>query len=552
MHNDETLTFLSALTEALESRIEGLHAPYYKVDGTIIGPGSQDFTKDYRVFSFNLHGTNAQLIDIPGIEGNEARFKSIIELALKKCHLVCYVTQETKGVEETTLRKIKAYLGKSVEVMGVLNIRELPKKEYDGEDYCGEMKSRIARSALNASHVETGLLKVIPPELYLRTIAVAALPGLCALAWRDNDSTFSEYQDYADNGPVCSSLEKQEKWQNSFLLRASRETLFEASRMKELRDAIEESCRNTPARIRYNALLRLLEAIEDAYLKPMPETVRAFKKLQDNVDIECDRLIERLEDDCFRMQRNMEHAAKNAVYDFLRKEMLENIIHKHIERNVGIDADELNRELQSKEEQLSEGLKKKIVDAIKSVQSDFSNRIAQSTKDWAKDMARSIAALSINVPSFNPDSFDFAEATNMVLSIGGYIWSGSTIGSAFFPVIGTAIGAIVGAIIGGVVVIVGKLLSRNKRITYYKNIARKGFESHCGKVWDAIKGNVTLVSSELSEQIDKLITQVSSKKEAAHKTYEMISHFAKDMRSLADDLKELLSQGEGQATASSP
>lgn len=551
MRNDETLTFLSALTDALESRIECLRTPYYKVDGTIIGNGSQDFTKDYRTYLFNIHGTNAQLIDIPGIEGDETQFKSIIERALKKCHLVCCVTRAVKGFETNTLDKIKSYLGKTVKVMGILNIPENPKKEYDGEDYCSEMENRIAISARNTSNVQSSLLEVIQPELYSRTMAVAALPGLCAIAWRDNDSSFSEYQDYVDNEPVRLSLKRLKRQQDSFLLHASRESLFEVSRMKELRVAIEESCRNTPVRIRYNALLRLRAAIDDAYLKPMPEKIQAFRKHRDNVDIECDRLIGRLEDDSFRMQRNIDHAAQDAVYDFLRKEMLENIIYKHIERNVGINADELNRELQSKEEQLSEGLKQKIVDTIKSVQSDFSNRIAQSTKDWAKDMARNIAALSINVPSFNPDSFDFAEATDMALSIGGYIWSGSTIGSAF-PGIGTAIGAIVGAIIGVIMVLVEKLLSRNKKITLYKNNARKRFEPYCDKVWDAIKDKVALLSNELSEQIDRLIAQVSSKKEAAHKTYEMISHFAKDMRSLSDDLKELLSQGEERTTASSP
>lgn len=536
MQNDAVVQFIADLEAAIESRIAGCRAPYYKVDGTIIGNGSQDFTKEHKVYSFSLHGTRAQLIDIPGIEGEEDRFQEIIRNALKKCHLVCYVARESKGIETNTLERIKAYLGTSVEVMGILNIPENPKKEYKGDDYCGEMANRIGHTAANAPNMETSLLSVIPKELYSRTISVAALPGLCALAWRDGDSTFADSLDFAGNESVSTSLKRLNRQQRSFLLHAAQKDLYRMSRLEELRDAIEESCRDTPVRIRRNAILRLLSAIEEAYLKPMPKKLEAFKRCREKTKVDTDNYIRRLEDDRYQMRRNMEHAAKNAVYDYLRAEMLEKIVYPHIERNKGIQTVALNDELESRKESLSKGVKEAVFDAVKKTQEDFQGRIQKSTESWADDMAKYMAELSVSVPTFDAEAFDWKEAGGWALAIGGYAMTGAWLGSVF-PGLGNVLGGFIGALVGLIVKVVEFFMSDAKKISRAKAKAQEAFENTAWNIWDKVKTSVANVSEALYAETGKLMERATAKKEAAKTTYEVISRFAKEMRSLSESIR---------------
>ena len=537
MQNDAVLQFLSFLENAISSRIAGFRAPYYKVDGTIIGNGSQDFTKEYKAYSFTLHGTKAQLIDIPGIEGDEKRFGSIIRDALKKCHLVCYVARESKGIETNTLERTREYLGSTVEVMGILNIPENPKKEYAGNDYRGEMQERIDCVAANAKNLETSLLSVIPKDLYARTISVAALPGLCALALRDGDSTFADSLDFADNEAVSLSLKRLNRQQRSFLLHASSEDLYKISRIGKLRDAISESCRDTPSRIRRNALLRLLSAIDEAYLRQMEGKIVALRRRRDKVAQETDRFVQRLDGDRIQMMSNMEHAAHNAVNDYLREEMLEKIIYRHIERNTGIEKDTLNAELESQKTRLSEGLQESVCQAVKGIQDDFSDRISRSTRSWADDMAKYTAELSVAVPSFDVEAFDWKDVGDWALSIGGYATAGLTIGSTIAPGIGSAIGLIIGALVGIVMKLLPKWIFPEKQKEYWRNKAREKFEETCSSAWKLVEKCVSAHANAQYKSAGELIAKASAKKEAVRQTHETIVHFAKDMQELFDNIK---------------
>lgn len=119
---DKMLAFIDSLIETVKIAPKSKFSVYYNVDGTIIGNGSQDFTKTYKSYEFEINETLTQLIDIPGIEGKESNYIEIIKEALKKAHLVCFVAREAKGIETKTLEKIQSYLGKNVEVLGIHNI----------------------------------------------------------------------------------------------------------------------------------------------------------------------------------------------------------------------------------------------------------------------------------------------------------------------------------------------------------------------------------------------------------------------------------------------
>ena len=109
--------------------LEGLAELNRDADGSIIGDGRPDFTRQTHRYDFCAEGQRFALLDVPGIEGDEKQVKDEIDSAVKKAHAVFYVTSKPtapqKGDEarQGTLEKIKAHLGAQTEVWSLFNKR---------------------------------------------------------------------------------------------------------------------------------------------------------------------------------------------------------------------------------------------------------------------------------------------------------------------------------------------------------------------------------------------------------------------------------------------
>nr|MBP9942727.1 hypothetical protein [Comamonas sp.] len=53
-------------------------AQVHRVDGLIIGTGEADFTKGNTLYPLNYKGKRFQLIDVPGIEGDESKYAHMV------------------------------------------------------------------------------------------------------------------------------------------------------------------------------------------------------------------------------------------------------------------------------------------------------------------------------------------------------------------------------------------------------------------------------------------------------------------------------------------
>ncbi|PJK08130.1 hypothetical protein CO614_10880 [Lysobacteraceae bacterium NML120232] len=97
-------------------------------DGKIIGNGESDFTRNTSRYEFSVGTRKFVLLDVPGIEGKEEEVISEIMEAVRKAHVVFYVTSETKPPEKGdkgkgTIEKIKEHLGAQTEVYTIYNKR---------------------------------------------------------------------------------------------------------------------------------------------------------------------------------------------------------------------------------------------------------------------------------------------------------------------------------------------------------------------------------------------------------------------------------------------
>lgn len=98
-------------------------------DGDIIGTGRSDYTRDSHGYVFEANGQYFELLDVPGIEGKEARVIDSILGAVKAAHAVFYVTGKAAAPQTSdehrrgTLEKIRSHLGDQTEVWTIFNKR---------------------------------------------------------------------------------------------------------------------------------------------------------------------------------------------------------------------------------------------------------------------------------------------------------------------------------------------------------------------------------------------------------------------------------------------
>lgn len=122
--DDEVVELMAKANEFITKRKE-------LYDGKIIGTGRQDFTQSCIEYQFNQDPEPFTLIDMPGIEGNEGKYETMIMDAVSKAHCVFYVCSAGKLPESGTIAKIRKYLNEQTEVYFLLNER---KNTYRYED----------------------------------------------------------------------------------------------------------------------------------------------------------------------------------------------------------------------------------------------------------------------------------------------------------------------------------------------------------------------------------------------------------------------------------
>ena len=514
---------IDALIKHIKAKQNLENSSYFQVDGCIIGNGSQDFTKSHTSYGLNINGEKAQLIDIPGIEGNEEKFIDIIKNALKKAHLVCYVAREAKGIEETTLQKIKDYMQKNVtEMVGIHNIPLQPQKEYDGDDYIEDITKKFNEANKKNSNIGEKLQSVVPEDMYKDTIGISALPGICALAIHNGKTSFAAPEKFPNNSAVAESLKTLRREQRTFLSRASDVDLLKVSLLNKLRNVIIDSCNNAPERIKKASLIRLSKLLQDDYLADITKQKTAIGEFRNKIQKRTNSLRDNIGNARDQLKRNMEHSVKNTVYDFFYQDILEKIIYPHIERHVKIDEDILNRELKSEQSRLNKKMSDDIQNAITSSSKDFAERIQNYVSDYQRGMMLDFQNISLELPEFNAESFDFKQLGSAAMTIGSYAISGFAIGNAF-PGIGTLVGTIVGAFVGVIVWVVGIFSSRESKIRKAKNNARDKIEECADETWNKMSSKIRDIANKLVSKTDEVLTLAYKQVESANQSFNLIS-----------------------------
>ena len=206
-----------------KTRLEALNKKRNGVDGEIVGHGESDFTKVYSEYDMSINNQPFTLIDVPGIEGDEAVFKDEIKKALGKAHIVFYVQGHNKQPDTKTVEKIKNYLQDWVNVYSIYNVRGGSGNYNETE----ERKTLFTRNVTQMTDLIGQTFRETLGRQYKGNVSLQGLLALCSVA------KFSDKRD---------DLKRtQTKLERYF---GSKDAVFDFSGFKAIEDLVFEKSDN--------------------------------------------------------------------------------------------------------------------------------------------------------------------------------------------------------------------------------------------------------------------------------------------------------------------
>lgn len=491
-----------------QKQLEQMQRCAGQVDGEIVGTGQADFTQDNVIYQFSHQGKRFQLIDVPGIEGNESKYEAMVQAAIAKAHLVFYVNGTNKKPEEKTAQKIKHYLNRDAKVYAICNLRG----KADSYEFAHDRESleRTHKDALATREQTREVLEgILGAELVSGCQSLQGLLGFTSVAFDERGLT-SIHPSRAD------LLKSQRAYKQDF---NSQQAMRSFSQLDKLHKVIGDGCANFEVDIvesNKRKVVRLLQDTVSDLRKQRDEHTAFAKKIGAEVK-ECQDVIRKSVEDfesSFSSKRRgaldrffnqLTAAAREAVDEhFSDKDDVARVIEQHVEDG----QEQLSERLEEIQEQQLAELSQAIERAVKRLQE---NAERMSFQQRLSEAANSSLSLSSAMDAI---SFNFSDYGGFLLSIGGYALSGFGIGSVF-PGIGNIVGAIAGGLFGVLAAVAGYFFGgRAKKIADAQDQVAKAIRAEREKVTETFKRDTKEMLAKIKEQIEgSVLSQLSSERD---------------------------------------
>ncbi|MFO3721194.1 dynamin family protein [Pseudomonas sp. HLMP] len=479
-----------------QKELERLQRCAGQVDGEIVGTGQADFTQDNVIYQFSHQGKNFQLIDVPGIEGNESKYEAMVQAAIAKAHLVFYVNGTNKKPESETAQKIKQYLNRDAKVYAICNLRgkaDSYEFETDRESLERTHKDAVATREQTREVLED----ILGAELVVGCQSLQGLLGFTGVAFDERGLT-SIHPSRTD------LLKSQRAYKQDF---GSQQAMRSFSQLDQLHQVIGNGCANFEVDIvesNKRKVLRLLQDTVNDLQKQRGEHQVFSDKIGAEI-LECQDVIRKSFQDLkssFSSKRGsaldrffneLTSAAREAVeVHFSDKDDVERVIQQHVSEG----QQRLSERLEQIQEQLLEDLSQAIERALKRLQENAERVSFQQRLSEAASNSLSLSS------AMDAISFNFSDVGSFLLSVGGYALSGFGIGTVF-----PGIGNIVGAIVGGLFGLVAAGLSyffggRGKKIAEAQEQVAKAIKAERENVTRTFNRDTEAMLVKIKEQIE--------------------------------------------------
>ncbi|ALU49776.1 TPA: hypothetical protein ACHSDM_005772 [Pseudomonas aeruginosa] len=494
---------LPALVQALVEQ-ERRRSLVRRVDGLIIGTGEADFTKGNTAYTLNYKDKTFQLLDVPGIEGDEAKYVDDVCEAVAKAHLVFYVNGTNKKPEKATAEKIRSYLRWGTQVCPLVNVRGSADAYEFPEDREALERHGGAASALKQTLEVLG--PVLGPEVLMPGQCVQGLLAFSSLAFHSASGETSIHP--------CRDRDLVIQQRNYLKHFESLKAMYEFSQIKAVarvlhgklatfqQDIVESNKAKVSGLLSgYLAVLHEQQQEHRVFLARVApefekcrvafkEAMKTFERMSltgrenawnelfNELTSDADEIVAEHLGDADHIKSAINQAFKKR--QFVTGERLQ----EHFDKNIG---------------KLMESLQQAMTRLLEDVQRvEFQQRVSFNTdRRWNLDDGIDLS-----------HGLGLGDFSSMVLQIGTYAFTGGTIGSAF-PVIGTAIGVAVGAAVGVLLGLLNLMLGRDKRVRAAQGKVRESIESVRNQLLSDLPAEVRALVTSIKKEInDGMLAQV--------------------------------------------
>ncbi|BDC80825.1 TPA: hypothetical protein I8220_001505 [Aeromonas hydrophila] len=489
---------LTALHDKLLAH-ERKKAQTRRVDGLIIGTGEADFTKGNTLYPLNYKGKRFQLIDVPGIEGDESKYAHMVREAVAKAHLVLYVNGTNKKPEKATAEKIRSYLRLGTQVCPLVNVRG----NADAYEFEEDRESLTAHGGATAALQQT--------EDVLRSVLGSKVlqPGYCVqglLAFSSLASDAQTGRTTIDPARGRDLVIQQRNYQKHF---ASSKAMYEFSQIKSVAKVLhsklatfrEDMVESNKTKV-YELLVEnisTLQSLHSAHEAFVARSKPEFEKCREAIKGSMERF-ERL---VMTGRRNLWDNLFNSL-----KEDADDIVERHFGDNDAISS-QINRAFKTRQSSLKEKLQEQFERYLDDLGKDLQQAIQRLLEDVARvefeQLLYDTETLNINYKTPDLDlGLELGDYGWMAFNIGSYALAGAGIGTAF-PVIGNLIGAAAGALVGILVSLLSVFAGKEKRIRKAQGQVQEKIDEACFEAHKALKEERKTLFAPVRKQIDETV-----------------------------------------------
>lgn len=480
-----------------------------RVDGLIIGTGEADFTKGNTQYNLHVKDKVFQLIDVPGIEGNESRYVHLVKDAIAKAHMVVYVNGTNKKPETVTAKKIQSYLEYGTKVYPLINVRGFS-DHYEFEEDRQSLDQHGGASGALSQTIDV-LSAVLGKDVLIKGHCVQGLLAFSALAY--------------DDGSKCSTIVParnldlgvaQQEFFDAFPTRQDMRTFSQI-------DAVARTIRSKVTTFQQDIVESnkgKVREILGQYLQVLQEQLANHKSFMKKTEPEFEKCIVASKNAISEFRRRMANTRRNHV-NTLFNELLEasdNIV----EEDFG-DKDAISRRIQQEYKKRSTKVEKKvrkdIDESVKVLQQQMLQAVSRLMEDIEHVVFQQRATLSGSGSlSFGSDmvlGYDLGlrDFGSLVAKIGSYASTGAAIGASFMG-IGAIPGAVIGAVVGAIMFAYGLFTSKASKIRKAQGKVREQLELERDKALDdvavEVRKLVTSVTKELEGDLLKKINNMQA------------------------------------------
>ena len=470
-----------------------------RVDGLIIGTGEADFTKGNTLYPLNYKGKRFQLIDVPGIEGDESKYAHMVREAVAKAHLVLYVNGTNKKPEKATAEKIRSYLRLGTQVCPLVNVRG----NADAYEFEEDRESLTAHGGATAALQQT--------EDVLRSVLGSKVlqPGYCVqglLAFSSLASDAQTGRTTIDPARGRDLVIQQRNYQKHF---ASSKAMYEFSQIKSVAKVLhsklatfrEDMVESNKTKV-YELLVEnisTLQSLHSAHEAFVARSKPEFDKCREAIK----GSVERFERLVMTGRRNLWDNLFNSL-----KEDADDIVERHFGDNDTISS-QINRAFKTRQSSLKEKLQEQFERYLDDLGKDLQQAIQRLLEDVARvefeQLLYDTETLSINYKTPDLDlGLELGDYGWMAFNIGSYALAGAGIGTAF-PVIGNLIGAAAGALVGILVSLLSVFTGKEKRIRKAQGQVQEKIDEACFEAHKALKEERKTLFAPVRKQIDETV-----------------------------------------------